>query len=163
MHDMNAYYNYPIFMYDELKLDPEIRYTYFKINRDINKENELYNKLISILGDKYIVIIDDKARNFIIDNKYIENKSLPIFYLGNNSSNTDIRLNEIQDKYVSNYIKILEKATEVHTIESSIYILLDELNINNNIYVHAYTRNGNIDKNVNAITKNKNFKFIYTN
>jgi hypothetical protein len=155
--------NYPIFMYDELKLNPEIRYTYFKINRNFNRENELYNKLLSVLGDKYIIIIDDKARNYNIDNKYIENKNLPIFYLSNNSQNTDIRLNEIQDKYISNYIKILENATEIHTIESSIYVLLDELNIINNTYIHAYTRNGNIDKKVNAITKNTSFKFIYTN
>jgi hypothetical protein len=163
MHNINPINNYPIFMYDELKLDPEIRYTNFKINRDLDKENDLYNKLISILGEKYIIIIDDKVRNYIVDIKYIKNKELPLFYLGNNSSNTDSRLNEIQDKYISNYIKILEKATEVHTIESSIYVLLDELNITNNIYVHAYTRNGNVNNTVNCITKNKSFKFIYIN
>jgi len=159
----NDLINYPFFMYDELDLDPNIRYTKFKINRDYNRENELYNKLINIIGQDYVIIIDDKIRNFNIDIKYIENKHLPIFYLGNNSQNTNDKLNEIRDPQIVNNIKILKNAREIHTIESSIYVLLDQMAINDNIYVHAYLRNGNIDNKVMFYTNNYAFKYIYTN
>jgi hypothetical protein len=159
----NDLINYPFFMYDELDLDPNIRYIQFKINRDYNRENELYTKLINIIGQDYIIIIDDRIRNYNIDLNYIENKNLPIFYMGNNSQNTIDELDEIRDPQIVNNIKILENAKEIHTIESSIYVLLDQMNINENIYVHAYLRNGNIDKKVMFYTDNNIFKYIYTN
>jgi hypothetical protein len=159
----NDLIDYPNFMYDELNLDPNIRYTQFKINRDYNRENELYNKLVNIIGKDYIIIIDDNERNYKIDTKYIQNKNLPVYYLGNKSQNKDVRLDELKDPYVVNYIKLLENATEIHTIESSIHILIDQLSINNNVYIHAYLRNGNINNRVTVHNNNKIFKYIYTN
>ena len=43
------------------------RYNYFNINRDIERENFVYNKIIDFDGD-YIFIADDPTRNFTIDN-----------------------------------------------------------------------------------------------
>jgi hypothetical protein len=157
------YTDYPNFMYDELNLDPNIRYTKFKINRDYDKEIELYNKLVNIIGKDYIIIIDDKVRNYNIDIKHVQNKNLPLFYISNNSQNSDTRLNDLKDTYIVNYIKILENAKEIHTIESSMHILIDQLSINNNVYVHTYPRSGNIDKHVTVHNNNKIFKYIYTN
>ena len=148
---------YPTFFYTNFNLNPNIQYTKFKINRDLEKEDNLYQKLINIIGNNYIVIIDDEKRKLLINNKYI-NSNLPIFKIGLNSNNTIKELNNIKDKNIFNYIKILENATEIHSIDSSILLLIDMLPIKGNIYVHSYVRN-NIFYNV--IYKNKYIKYIY--
>ena len=138
--------------YDELELDPSIAYTYFKINRNYKRENELYNKLINIIGNKYIIIIDDEKRNFLIDEKYLTNLPYPIFKLSNNSNNKNKKLNNIRDDLIFNYIKILENAYEIISIDSSIPWLIDLLNLNPNTTVHSYTRLDYIKfKNINVI------------
>jgi hypothetical protein len=59
--------------YKKLNLDSDIAYNYFKIVRDYEREDKLYNKLINITGYKYIILVDDQKRNFLINKKYIEN------------------------------------------------------------------------------------------
>jgi hypothetical protein len=138
--------------YEELNLDPSFAYTYFKINRNYKKEDELYNKLINIIGNKYIIIIDDEKRNFLIDEKYLTNLPYPIFKLSNNSNNKNKKLNTIKDDLIFNYIKILENAHEIISIDSSIPWLIDLLNLNPNTTVHTYTRLDYIKfKNINVI------------
>ena len=82
---------YPLTFFNELNLPYDIRYTNFKVNRNYIIENEIYTKLINILGYKYNIIIDDEKRNFNINIKYIKN-NYPNFRLGNNSINLDKEL-----------------------------------------------------------------------
>jgi hypothetical protein len=155
---MNIFNNnsseFPLWLYEDLNINPTIAYSQFKINRDYKKEDDLYNKLINILGYKYIILIDDEKRNFIIDDKYLNNLKYPIFKLGDNSNNNNNKLNLIKDPFIFNYIKILENASEIISIDSSIPWLIDMLNITTKTTVHTYVRGGNV------IYKNNNIKVI---
>jgi hypothetical protein len=145
---------FPLWIYDDLQLSSEIAYEYFKINRDYKREDELYNKLIKILGFKYIIIIDDEKRKYTIKDSYITDLKYPVFKLGNNSTNINKKLNDIKDPIIFNYIKILENATEIISIDSSIPWLIDMLNIQTKTSVHTYMRAGNVKYN------NKNISII---
>ena len=143
---------FPKWIYNDLKINSDIAYSYFKINRDYKKEDELYNKLVKVIGFKYIVLIDDEKRNFVINNKYLNNLPYPIFKLGNNSTNTNKKLNNIKDPIVFNYIKILENASEIISIDSSMPWIIDLLNIETKTTVHTYVRAGNVYYNNKNIT-----------
>ena len=127
-------------------IDYNIRYNKFKINRDLEKENKLYDDLVKIIGESYSIIIDDKSRNFIINEN---NNDIPIFRLSPNGNNNN--LDTILDNNIFNYIKILENAKEIHTIDSSIVLLIDQLDINVKTYIHRYIRKGFVEY------RNKNF------
>jgi hypothetical protein len=117
----------------------------------------LYNKLINIIGKKYIVVIDDEKRNFTINPKYLSHIKYPIFKMSHNSKNFIPELNLIKDPIIFNNIKILENATEIISIDTSIPWIIDFLNINVKTSVHTYMRDGDIK------FKNKNIKIINGN
>ena len=148
---------YPVYFYDDLRISHDIRYTYFKINRDYNTENILYTKLINIIGKNYIIVLDDEKRNLIINKKYYDKKNISIFKLNNNSNNKIKELNNIRTSNIFNYIKILENAKEIHSIDSSILLLIDQLNINVKTYVHRYTRTQPLGY---VVYRNENLIFI---
>ncbi len=115
---------------NSLKLNKEIGYKYFKFVRDYNREKQLYNNLVNIIGKKYIIIIDDELRNLTINNKYLKNLKYPIFKISRNSKNNDKRLDLIHSEYVFDYILILENAQKIISIDSSISVIIDMMNIN---------------------------------
>jgi hypothetical protein len=137
--------------YNILDLDENIAYNYFKIVRDYNRENILYNKLINITGNKYVIIIDDEKRNFLINDSYTKDINLPIFKISNNSNNKDSRLNDVKSQYIFDYIKILENAHLILSIDTSMPWIVNFLNlkVNMRIYPARYD---------NIIYKNKNIQ-----
>jgi len=137
--------------YINLKLPSEIAYNYFKIVRNYERENTIYNKLINIIGDKYIILIDDEKRNFMINKKYIENKKYPIFNISKNSNNNNIKLELIKSDNLFDYIKILENAVEIISIDTSIPWLIDIMNINVKTSIYSARQD-------TIIYKNKNIK-----
>jgi hypothetical protein len=145
--------DYPLYFFDELNLSYNIRYDNFKVIRNISNEENIYNKLINIIGNKYNIIIDDEKRDFIINDDIIKNK-YPIFKLGNNSINKNKNLDEIKTDNIFDYIKILENAEEIHTIDSSIVLMIDLLNLNVKTYIYKKYRP------MPVIYKNKNFEYI---
>ena len=162
--NMNNVYNYIydyIFTdnitrtYTTFNLDSNIAYTYFKLIRDNEREQKLYDELVNIIGDKYIVIIDDEKRNFMINDKYIKKIELPIYKLSKNSKNNDKRLDNIKSKYIFDNIKILEKAERVISIDTALPWIINFLNIKVNISIYP----ARID---NIIYRNKNIKKLKT-
>ena len=139
--------------YESIGLKKSIAYNYFKINRNYEREDKLYNKLINITGNKYCIIIDDEKRNFIINDYYINNINTPIFKISLNSKNSDNRLELIKSEYIFDYIKIFEKADSIYSIDTSILWLIDFLNIKGNIYAYL----SRIDRN---IYNNKSIKIL---
>jgi len=131
--------NYPSLFYTQLNLDKTIQYTKFKIPRNYDKEDILYQKLINIVGKNYIIVWEDIKRKLIINKKYIT-KKIPIFKLGFNSINEIEELNNLRDDNIFNYIKILNNAIQIHTIDSSLLILIDILQIKGDIYNHIYVK-----------------------
>jgi hypothetical protein len=145
--------HYPNDFFDYLNLPINIRYDNFKINRDLENENILYNNLINIIGDKYNIIIDDEKKNIVINDNHIKNE-YPIFKLSSNSTNKNKELNTITSDNIFNYIKILKNAQEIHTINSSIAMLIDALDIQVKTYIYAYLRQQQVEY------RNKNFLYI---
>jgi hypothetical protein len=141
--------------YKTFNLNSNIAYTYFKLIRDNEREQKIYNELINIIGNKYVVIIDDEKRNFNINNKYIEEIELPIYKLSNNSKNNDKRLDNLRSKYIFDYILILEKAEKVISIDTALPWIVNFLNIKINMEIYP----ARID---NIIYKNKNIKKLKT-
>jgi len=130
--------------YESIGLNKNIAYNYFKIKRNYEIEDKLYNKLINITGNKYSIIIDDEKRNFIINDYYINNIYTPIFKISLNSKNSDARLELIKSEYIFDYIKILENADSIYSIDTSILWLIDFLDIKGNIYAYL----SRIDRNI---------------
>lgn len=154
-NNINNEYPFPLWSYKNLNLNINLMYNNFKINRNYERENELYTQLINIIGDKYVVIIDDEKRNFTINSKYLMHIKYPIFKMSNNSSNIIPELNTVRDPIVFNNIKILENAQEIISIDSSIPWIIDILNINVKTTIHTYMRDGNIafrNKNITIIS-----------
>jgi hypothetical protein len=93
--------------YISYDIDYIVRIKYFNINRDINKENEIYNNFIKINGFKYILYHEIIPEKKIINFNYIN-------------------LNKISNTFLD-YIKVLEYSQEFHLLDSVwaaiIYIL----------------------------------------
>lgn len=85
--------------------------SYWKRNK--SKENSLYKKIIK--KKRFAFIHDDPSRGFIIDKNNIDS-GLEVIK-NNNKIN------------ILNYAKIIEKATEIHVMESSIRCMLESLNL----------------------------------
>lgn len=104
----------------------------FFIKRDLEKETSLFQQ--AALGDEYVFLHEDPVRNYRIDRKKI-NKKYGIF-------TPDKKLTE----NIFDYLTIIEKAKEVHVIDSSFMFLVDCLPYNNpnqKLYIHRYSRENN--------------------
>jgi len=113
--------------YDLAGLDFNIRYNKFYIERDKNKEEQAFQKL-NPNNEPYIYVHDDPSRGFAIDkSKY--RKDLKIII-------NDFNFNLFEMR------KILENATEIHTMQSGMFDLCNSMYLDKpKIYVHKYVRN----------------------
>lgn len=98
----------------------------FKISRDSNIENEVYNNLINGVGE-YIFIHDDAERGY----KIPDDKLPPL---------PRIRIPKSVPLFDS--LKIIENAKECHVISSAFVCLLQSMpSLNKNVIVHTSVRN----------------------
>lgn len=80
----------------------------FNITRDLEKEEEVYNDFISKIGtDNYILVHSDPTRNF----------GVPLQIHNFDNSKKYINLHGLADN-IFHTIKILEKSSEIHFIDS---------------------------------------------
>lgn len=93
------------YLYNDL--NPEIRFTHFKLFNNKTEENEVYNNFVKKYTEHYILVHEDNFRNFFIDKLKIKNKNLNI-----------VNLNCISEKMVD-YTKVIKNAKEIHLIDSS--------------------------------------------
>ena len=144
--------------YKQVNLDYNLRYEYEKINRDYNKEDIFYNKVISNYK-KYIFIHDDEKKCLDIFN----NNNYPIFHPNKNYHNNTSKYynywNSIISDNILDYCKIIENAEELHVIFSSFFNLCVFLDLSKVKEKYIYT---NIT-NIKDLHKNlKDWKIIYT-
>jgi hypothetical protein len=135
--------NYPMTKFDEAfykiaELPFEYRFSKFLFLRDFDKENEAFN-YVNLNNEEYIFIHGNVDKNKIrTDLKIIEN---PIEF------------------GVFDILKIIENATEVHIMESSIKCLVNSYVFEKpSFYYHQYIRG--YDESLNSQGKNK-FITIY--
>lgn len=105
----------------------DIRYNKFYINRDLIKEEAVYKEL-NPNNEKYIFVVDDQARNFLIDRAKI---------------NSDFKLIENNVNFgIFDYFKILENAEEIHCMQTGFMDLICSIILPKpKIYRHKYVRN----------------------
>lgn len=112
-------------LYKLANINFNIRFNKFYVQRDHNIENEVYYKHNSS-NNKYIYVHDDKDKNFIIDkNKYRNDYKI---------INNDMNYNIFQMR------KILENATEIHTMQTGMFDFCNSIQLDCPIYVHLYVR-----------------------
>lgn len=107
-------FNWTHVPYLQAKVNPMYMYTKFRVERDREREDELYNRLIN---GEYIFVHDAGSEN----NKGVSlNTDLPII-------KPDMSVDNIFD-----YLKIIENAKEVHCINSSFAVMVELVGVAKN-------------------------------
>jgi hypothetical protein len=106
------------------------------VMRDKPREEELYNKVISVLGPDYRVVHDDPTRNFNINRQLLQ-VALPEFH-------TSMRTLGDKDVWSSNifdYCTLIDRANEYHGFDSSFFAMMDLVKSTcKSINLHTYIR-----------------------
>jgi len=114
--------------YDQAGLAFTLRWDLFRVNRNHEKENYLY-QLLGCKEADYIFLHEDISRNFIIDRSKIP-KNINII-----EPKMDLNNFNLVD-----YSKVIENAKEIHVIESSFAAYIESLPLDIPIYAHRYSR-----------------------
>jgi hypothetical protein len=142
-HDYSDQYHTMLDKYRMLEL-PEDMWRTFKWERNIEKENVLYNLLVK---DKNYVLINSKWSNGNV-------------IINTESTYQNINMGLLDGFTLFDWAKIIENASEIHTVATSNLFLLETLNLKAN-KVNIYPRKP-IENNFDGISEfvNKNFKLI---
>jgi hypothetical protein len=105
------------------------RWDSFKIERDYERESQLFDLLVPKDGP-YIFLHEDPTRNFIIDRTKLP-INIPIV-------KPDPSLSK--QFTVFDYLKIIENSTEIHCIESSFCALIESMQYDIPKFAHRYAR-----------------------
>jgi hypothetical protein len=104
------------------------RWEKFKVVRDLSGENNLYNEL-NPNNEKFVLIHSAGSDNIDrIDYSKIDNTYKKIFV----------------KKYTENifdFLGLIEKAEEIHCVESSFHLLVDSIQLNDNLFFHTLSKN----------------------
>ncbi|MFN7656519.1 MAG: hypothetical protein ACK5OW_01895 [bacterium] len=112
--------------YLKVGMDPKVKKEFFKIERDLIKENIVYEKIISIVGsEKFNLIHEDVETNRVIDRGKISN-NLPNFVITKDFNFFDL-------------LYTIEMCSEFHIISSSFLSLSMCKKFNENTFAHMYS------------------------
>lgn len=115
-------------IYAQAGVPHEIRWSDFKYERNIMREKQLFAKLGCEKGE-YVFVHDDSKRNFIVDSKFLpKNVSVVRPKIG------------LRGFSFFDYIYTLENAAEIHCIESSFAVLVEQLDLEVPKFAHRYGR-----------------------
>jgi hypothetical protein len=127
--------------YLQAGLDPDTRWKLFNYQRDLPEEDEVF-RILGCDQGPYIFLHEDRARGFTI-NRNLLNKNLRII---------EPNLNQATFNILS-YRKVLENAREIHCIESSFSIYVDNLGIGGiKKFAHRYSRPEVLNDPLHAMT-----------
>jgi len=119
------------FWYKLANVSFNLKWDNFYFERDKKREEELFYDILKLRdGEEYIFLQDDATRNFIIDRKHID----PNIKL--------IESSKLLQHSILDMLMLVERAKEVHVINSSFLSFIDLMNLDhNNLFYHKYTRN----------------------
>ena len=112
------------YFYDQLNIPYDIRYSMFYFERDLEEEIRVFNKL-NPSGEPYIFMHDDKSRGFVLNQEHFLNKDIKVIK------------NDITEN-IFHFITILERAEEIHCMESSFKSLIDIYAKTADLYFHDF-------------------------
>ena len=110
--------------YDQIKIPYSVRKDSFYVERNLEEEQRLFSKL-NPNNEPFIFLHDDGERGFVLDRGYILNKDLRVIE------------NEVSEN-IFYFIKILQEADEVHSMESSFKTLIDLYCKQDNLFFHDF-------------------------
>ena len=143
-YEMSDPYNWVSSIYEnDANISKNIMYTKFFVQRDRDREEEFYEKVVKYLGtDKYIVVSENHGKLDI-------SKDLKIFYLDKGKS-------EIESDIVMDYCTVIERAQEFHGPDCGWVWLVEMINLNvPKRFIHQYSSSERFDS--------KNFPENYFN
>jgi len=117
--------NFDKAFYKQFNVDFDNRWTNFKVVRDKEREEKLFRSL-NITSD-YIFVHEDKARGMEINR-------------GIDTGLRIIRPEGLSDN-LFDYLTLMERAKEIHVIESSFIFLIDSFDFWVPVFAHRYARN----------------------
>jgi hypothetical protein len=117
------------YFYDQVGLPLNLMWDNFYFERDMAKEREIYYRRLGLIeNEEYIFLHDDPSRGYVIDRKYIPKMKI-------------ITLNQIWDKSILDMLYLIEKAKEVHIVNTGLVSFIDQMNIkHDNLNYHKYSR-----------------------
>lgn len=130
-------YKFDESFYRCIGMDFEKKWTDFYVQRDLEKEKNIFNSL-NLKENEYIFIQEDRNRGFTLDMNRI-------------TSTLSIVSSELPFDFFD-FCYILENAKEVHLMESSFKCLVDFLDIKGQLFYHRYVRSG-YPTNIESSTK----------
>jgi hypothetical protein len=125
--------------YSMLGLDYDDWQEYFKFDRDLDKENDLYYNVLGLKDDSEFIFINNLYNTDIKDSKLLSNEqfNLPV-----------VELKIIEGFTLFDWCKVLEKAKKIHTINTSINYIIEVLDTSYDeyvIYAHDEKNKSEID------------------
>ena len=127
--------------YNQLNLPYRMRYDYEDINRNKERELNLYNSIVSKYGEKYIFLHDHrniKYKHFINRGNVHVDSELPVFhpnfnYYSDSENNCNYHLwsSEFSSDNLLDYCTLIENATEIHIRDSAFSCLMPFLDLKN--------------------------------
>lgn len=131
-YKITKYFNVAFYILADINYTEQWNSFYFK------RDTEIEDKIFIDLGlnrEKYIFLHEDPSRDYLVNRDSIINKKLrivsPTLELDNKLSIDNIFL----------YSKLLENASEIHTIDSSFLWLADQLKLKTkNLFLHTRYR-----------------------
>jgi hypothetical protein len=118
------------YFYERAEVPFENKWNEFYFKRDIEKEKHVFYNVLNCKDNKpFIFLQEDSTRNLLINRKYI------------NNSITVIETAEFPDISIFDFLYTIEKAKEVHEINSSFLTFIDMMQIkHDNLFYHKYVR-----------------------
>ncbi|MEI7766674.1 MAG: hypothetical protein WCJ97_04450 [Phycisphaerae bacterium] len=114
--------------YAENKLNFDDRWGKFEVTRDREREDEVYNTIVK--SEKYIFLHDDAARNLKLDTSLLPDGV------------SVVRPEPGVSDTIVDYLTVMERAVEIHGMDSSFALLADSVIDNKKMYLHRYVRQG---------------------
>lgn len=118
-------YKFDESFYRCINMDFNKKWTDFYLERDLKKEKQVFESFNVVEGE-YIFVQEDRNRGFTLDKSKIRT-DLPLIY-------SDVPIDFFDLCY------IIEKAKEVHLMESSFKCLIDFLDNEGDLFFHRYVR-----------------------
>jgi hypothetical protein len=131
-HGYNPIYDFPLSFYDDLGIPRSIRTSYFYIPNTI--ESEAIWQLVNSIAPKYIVVHQQSQNTTLpIWQHVAKSTALLILDLNKNHYSENHSFFKIAELVVGkplfSYKKLLEEATEIHLLESSVYCMATHLDL----------------------------------
>lgn len=107
-------------------MDPKIKTEYFHIDRDYDKENEIYDELVTKNGITDYVFVHEKSEDRILIDRNRLEPNLPVIIADRKYGMFDL-------------LKVIENAKSVNVVSSSFLSLFMCKKFNKNTFAHMYS------------------------